>query len=447
MTDTATITTTSTAMPTATDTVTPSATPTATATYTATPTSTASPTLTATATVTATATPTATMTTTSTVTMTATATPTRTSTASPTNTSTPSWRDIPSNPISSGAAGMPVLRNISSNLYTIYIDGDNSGKLSCRYNNGFGWSNYGKAGQITITNGTAGKFAMETVSSGQIHVGYVNSASGRVYYTYFDYGTWQAENDVSGGNADAPDIYAYTGAPALRYISYRDDSATGAGRASLKKGQGSVWNLVGTQGFSGFAVSDTEVIVTWGSPDPIPYVACLENSPGGPARLELFKYTTAAGWAPVGTTITAHGSSNIDMIYGDDGYIYLAYSHDLSPLRARVVRMMPSTGTWEAVGWDVTYANNYDLSLAYDSSNSSVYIALRNQSSSNAGEAYKYNGTAWDRVGGQIFSENVSTHSAFFPSIISYQGVPMVIYKDDGSVYGGKVVGRKFSSN
>lgn len=422
---------TATATLTATDII-PSSTPSATATATL-PENTYTSTVTQTATGTLTGTMTNTMTLTDTIeetptlTATITITPTATVTVTLTATPLPVWADFGTNPVSSDMGGMPVLRNYSSQFYLLYIDGAQGGKLSAKYHNGFAWGSAGDG----ISSDVASYPSME-LSSGDMYCAYAQL--GKVYFKRKLALTWQAEYQISDGNANYPDIFVYSGTS--QYISYRDEYGAAAGKASLKTGQGSAWSLVGLSGFNTVAVKDTDVVVASGA---VPYVACQEETGNVLGKVEVMTYN-GASWSQVGTTITARTGCNIDMVYGG-GYLYLAYAAPQSPYPVQVIRS--SGGAWTPVGGIVNNVEAADISLSYDVYQGTINVAFTDVSSSNSGKAFAWNGVSWNQIGG-IFNDNISTSSAIFPSLNVYNGVPYVAFKDTGTLHNGKIVTRVY---
>ena len=362
-----------------------------------------------------------------TLTATITITPTATVTVTLTATPLPVWADFGTNPVSSDMGGMPVLRNYSSQFYLLYIDGAQGGKLSAKYHNGFAWGSAGDG----ISSDVASYPSME-LSSGDMYCAYAQL--GKVYFKRKLALTWQAEYQISDGNANYPDIFVYSGTS--QYISYRDEYGAAAGKASLKTGQGSAWSLVGLSGFNTVAVKDTDVVVASGA---VPYVACQEETGNVLGKVEVMTYN-GASWSQVGTTITARTGCNIDMVYGG-GYLYLAYAAPQSPYPVQVIRS--SGGAWTPVGGIVNNVEAADISLSYDVYQGTINVAFTDVSSSNSGKAFAWNGVSWNQIGG-IFNDNISTSSAIFPSLNVYNGVPYVAFKDTGTLHNGKIVTRVY---
>ncbi len=147
------------------------------------------------------------------------------------------------------------------------------------------------------------------------------------------------------------------------------------------------WTLIGEAGFTtggaynqGFAVAD----------DGSLYLISVSNS-----IMEVYKKEEGSEWTALG--LNQADASSGQVAVAPDGTPYIAYSHNWSSVYIKKYE----NGEWIQVGDSPTDGNQIGMLV---SSQGEPVIALQDASHNYQGNAYKYNGTSWELLGGGVYS-------------------------------------------
>ncbi|WP_419889376.1 S-layer homology domain-containing protein [Paenibacillus xylanexedens] len=252
--------------------------------------------------------------------------------------------------------------------YTIFKDGDNSGKATVlKYVSG-AWQSVGTAG----------------FSTGVIH----NTSS------------------LAFDSHNTP------------YVAYQDGN--NGSKATVMKFNGEQWEIVGSAGFSAAAAVYVSIAL---SPDNIPYVGYRDQSVSNKITVKRLNGNQWENIGPVGfTTNNASGLSPI--VFDAAGILHLAYT-DSTNRKATVMKF--SDAQWKSVGNSLFTAGEASYpSLAFSPDNI-PYLAFQDGANSFKATVMKFNGTQWEIVGNPGFSSGTlnSMSLAFDP-----QGIPYTAFKN-----------------
>ncbi|MDD4390849.1 MAG: S-layer homology domain-containing protein [Eubacteriales bacterium] len=138
------------------------------------------------------------------------------------------------------------------------------------------------------------------------------------------------------------------------------------------------------------------------------------------------------GWDPLGDAgFSAGWADYISLAIDSDGTPYVAYQDAGNSYRLTVMKY---NGTaWEMVGGPASESSPLYISIAIDS-DGVPYVAYADWGNSYKTTVKRYNGTAWEMVGGEPVSEGSAYHTSI---AISGGGTPYVAYAATDT--GGKV--------
>ncbi|WP_281233215.1 GEVED domain-containing protein [Flavobacterium gelatinilyticum] len=249
------------------------------------------------------------------------------------------------------------------------------------------------------------------------------------------------------------------------YASYYDVSVT---KGSVQKFDGTSWSYLGgspgitagTATFGALAAKDAQNVY-FSNPAGYPDIgmnvrkfdgtswASLPNPEGGsvtqqalaidPSGILYAAYGTANGtvkrfvngaWEQVGTTGFANAApAFINLKIGTNGKVYVSFNNNGYVHVYENDLTAPSNQAWNPVGNVINIAaasnsENYNSSLAIDAANN-LYLAF--VSGSSGGQKLnvkKYNGTAWENLGAENFSQGRVQHVSI---AVTASGVPYVV--------------------
>ncbi len=342
-------------------------------------------------------------------TTTSTTTTTTTTTSTTTTTISSSWQTIGSVGFSTGAADMISLSvDDSDTPYIVYRDGSAGSKLTVKKYNGSSWQTLGSEGftqgacvfttsiclydnNVFVSGVSEGVYKYNG-SSWDWPLAIVNSYpalfvyEGTPYLAYdngsylsvkkYNGSVWEVvgtANISSGGVGQGNSIFVYQGNP---YVSYCDEA--NGNRLTVKRYDGSSWQIVGSEGFSDGTVSASKIIVdTNGNV----YVAYVDSSLG----IVIKKYN-GSSWITIGSFGGWGGGNQIAFsVYSGVPYIVCKdpwpSEHPFFTLKEY------SGGTWISNRiTQVTTLSYWALAIH----NGTPYVAYRDGSNSNKATVMKY---------------------------------------------------------
>jgi prepilin-type N-terminal cleavage/methylation domain-containing protein len=228
----------------------------------------------------------------------------------------------------------------------------------------------------------------------------------------FDGTSWvQTGNDYTDGvNAAYNVLSFYNNEP---YVAYFDSGGTN--KISVRKYNGSDWNYIGTQDFSGTAIRSSFSISDTG----IPYVAYVESPNSG---ISVMKYENSS-WSYVGGAnfMGNFAATEISIDIDNNGQPYIAYE------QANEIFVMKFNGsTWEYVSNSTPIASGSNSPSLYINNNV-PYVAYDENASGTKVQRFVNN--AWETVG--TFGQG-----GIYNSLKFYNDTPYVSFKNSASPQG-----------
>lgn len=291
---------------------------------------------------------------------------------------------------------------------------------------------------VITVSATAADYNKATVTWNSVP----NAASYNVYYAE---GTTV---NVSTGTkiTNATSSHTISGLQTDKYYSFivTGVNTNGEGTASVVNSAkiAGHWENLDSTGFSDDA-SLTEIAV---APDGTPYVVYRDSANSDKATVK--KYNTSTGWVTVGNAGFSAGTNIISPCIAIDSnnVPYVAYINPSSSY-VSVMKYNSVTFLWEPVGSDINGIARVVypeiISLAITPGNT-PYIAFADRSVSDKATVMKFNGSAWEAVGTEGFSD----YSALYISIaISNDGTPYVAYNDFETIWNYRVTVKKYVSS
>jgi hypothetical protein len=204
------------------------------------------------------------------------------------------------------------------------------------------------------------------------------------------------------------------------YVAFSDN--VNGYKLTVSKFNGTMWEIVGTEGFSAGSASDISLVL---DPSGTPYVAYKSND--GKANVQKYNGTA---WELVGNAgFSAGSATNLKMAIDANGTPYVVYRDFIN---GQVQTVMKYNGTaWETVGVVSASASSYN-NIAIDA-NDIPYVIYSDSDNSNKATVKKYNGTTWEVVGNAGFSSgNMLDANIIFVGVtpyVSFQDVKNSVQK------------------
>ncbi len=231
--------------------------------------------------------------------------------------------------------------------------------------------------------------------------------------------SWQAVgpndfNQASYNGANYPSLVFNGTVP---YVVYSDGG--NSYKATVKKFNGTSWELVGTAGFSVSTASYPSLAFN----GTVPYVVYQDGGNSYKATVQKFNGTS---WELVGTAGFSAGSATYTGLAFNGTVPYVVYRDAGNSSKATVQKF--NGASWETVGTDGFSAGSaYNPSLAF---NGTVpYVVYGDAGNSDKATVQKFNGTSWELVGTAGFSAG----STMYTSIISTGSELIVAYSSGGA--------------
>jgi hypothetical protein len=200
--------------------------------------------------------------------------------------------------------------------------------------NGSDWQNVGPPGPFII-GGAPPNSRQLFVYNGTPYVAYLQAWDPILEASFatvvkFNGSTWETvgQPSISLGNATCLSLFIYNGTPYIAYCDKAYERIMGTNKpihyakATVREFNGTIWEDVGTAGFSADEAVNTDLFVYNGTP----YVIFQDNSfPNGLGRASLMKYD-GSNWVYVGSQgFNGNHTAMYDTIFIDNGTIYIAY--------------------------------------------------------------------------------------------------------------------------
>ena len=205
------------------------------------------------------------------------------------------------------------------------------------------------------------------------------------------------------------------------YVVYEDFG--NSQKASMMKYDGTGWVPVGTAGFSAGTAGFTSI--AFDSTDT-PYVVYQDE--GNSNKASVMKYD-GSSWVPVGTAGFSAGEASYTSIAFDSADTPYVVYVDYGNIQKASVMKYDGSG-WVPVGTAGFSAGTAGFtSIAFDSADT-PYVVYEDGGNSNKASVMKYDGTGWVDVGDAGFS----AAAAYYTSIaFDSADTPYVVYKDYGN--------------
>jgi Bacterial surface proteins containing Ig-like domains len=361
------------------------------------------------------------------------------------------WEDVGTPDFTLGKANnLSSVMDKNGSVYVAYDDPNNGNTVSVmKYSpESNEWKLLGKSFPKSENNYSP-SIALD--SKGTPYVAYNECNIGKATVVkYTGNGTTGWETVGSEGFSDSVAYFSLTiDSSDTPYLAYADMDKEF--KAAVMKYTGkteSGWESVGTTGFSEGRAYDLTFAV---SPNSMPYVAYQDTANHGKAT--VMKYT-GTDWEPVGTAGFSYGMiSSISLAVDKNGTPYVGYdvggyglmlaasgSNESCVMKFTGVTEANPTG-WESVG-STGFADCYtsDSRIAVDSGGT-LYVAYRDDNSSQKLTVKKYDGANWVNVGNAGFSAG---HIVYM-SLMLRGGTPYVAYGDMANNY--KATVKRFVTN
>jgi len=313
------------------------------------------------------------------------------------------WQNVGNAAFSPGAAYFPSIAINNGTPYVVYCDNFNSGKATVQKFNGTVWETVGSAASSGAANYTSIAF------DGSVpYISFQDVANNVPAVKRFINNSWETvgATGASGTSSYGMKIVIDGGVP---YV------LSNLGIIEVSKYDGTAWtNLGAGKGLGSFNKPKIAII------NNTPYVAIVDETAGNKATVKKYN---GSSWEVVGSS--GFSASVIDDITlsSYQNTLYVSYRTG----QTASVQKFNGT-TWELVGSGTYYTSffsPYNPKFAFDGSN--AYIVFGDRDKSDKLTVKKLNGSSWDLVGTAGFSHNVSG----VPAITIDNGTPYVAYCDN----------------
>ena len=274
--------------------------------------------------------------------------------------------------------------------YVAFSDVYNNNKISVRKYSNFKWTSVGSLG---FSSASASSISIDFDNNNNPYVAYKDVD---IKVKKFDGINWiDVGNTSSNTNFEFSFKIASNNAP---YICFQNSSNNN--KATVKKFNGTLWELVGNDGFS---VNQSNYISIAINNQNIPYVVYSDASIANKVSVQKFENNA---WNYVGLQGFSQGQASYTCIDFDTNNIPTIIYSDGS-VNSKLTMQKFTSNLWQTVGQNGFSSNSVsDLSFNFDSNNN-PYVICKNIVSELA-EVYQFNQSQWVIL--PIPSQNLSSN-------------------------------------
>ncbi|MFV0269151.1 MAG: T9SS type A sorting domain-containing protein, partial [Draconibacterium sp.] len=276
-----------------------------------------------------------------------------------------SWVPVGSEGFTEGKASSLCLAASGQAPYIAFCDGANGNKASVMTYSGSEWVYVGSAG---FTENIADVISF-VISDGVPWIAFSDAAhSSKVTVMKYS-GEWETVGEPGFSTGWMTNVVALAIENGTPYVAYRDYDVSYKASAMKFNIATSMWERLGTQGFSGGTHDAYHCIAVYGG---IPYVA----SWGAEAKGTLYKLN-GSDWAPLGSTSFSEDQANYLTVKITNNGVSYVVCQDYGNGKKATVRKFNGT-TWEMVGEPASQgiATYTDIAI---SDNGILYLVFRDE--------------------------------------------------------------------
>lgn len=246
---------------------------------------------------------------------------------------------------------------------------------------------------------------------------------------------WKLTGNAAASPADGAESVLALTSDGTPVVAYKEGGTYGY-KISVVKCSGNVWAALG----GAYGVSDGPIYFPAIAIDKndVVYIAFMQTVESV-NKVNVMKLN-GSSWEYVGNALVQGDVSYVSIACGNDNSIYVGYRDHAQEYKACVKKWNNSASSWDNVG-NPAFSEGaaHGLTLKLDAENT-PYVAFKDEN--NGGDYHvsvmKYNGTAWDYVGGRAFSSGRVGHSLSLA--LSSANVPYVAYINEAMGHKASVV-------